>query len=356
MILAPAVESRRLVDQRYSLDLPGPFPSLAISSHMRNFDPAVLIQNLRILRLVQLSATIANIYDHLILFDQEVELIWKRPGIIAKIYFLLTRYCGDCLIITITILLFTKANTDVVSHSRLMLQMWATAIPAWVVQVIMQFRVYAMYNREKWVLAFTCTCFIIQMAITSYLFALYEYVPVISLKFGPWTTCAATQMQANAAGTWISTMAFEGILFFLALYKTVIHLLRLNHPWTRSGATEVLLRDNILYFLIIFSIYCLMVIAWFAFPIMWTEILSSLSFTATCTLGCRLILNIREVSYRHEECVNTQEIDFQLKELVDGAQRGVVSSGVDPADSLAPGRRDDSGDQAIEEVSRQEVA
>ncbi|KDQ56057.1 hypothetical protein JAAARDRAFT_195285 [Jaapia argillacea MUCL 33604] len=247
-------------------------------------------------------------------------------------------------------------------------------------KVIMQFRVYAMYNRAKWVLAFTFTCFIIQIGITLYIFGLYEYVLVISLQFGPWTVCAATQMPTNAAGTWLATIAFEGILFFFAVYKTVIHLLRLNHPWTRSGATEVLLRDNILYFLVIFSIYCLMAIAWNTFPVrcsvttllfslrtkdltlrprrqvIWMEILSSLNIMATCTLGCRLILNIREVSYRHEECVNTQEIDFQLRELVDGLQQGVVSSGVDPANNLAPGRRDDSGDQAIEEESRQVVA
>ncbi|KDQ56061.1 hypothetical protein JAAARDRAFT_36856, partial [Jaapia argillacea MUCL 33604] len=322
---------------------------------MQDIDPVVLIQNLRIIRLVQLSTAVANIYDHLILFDQEVELIWKRPGIIAKLYFSLTRYCGDCLIITNTILLFTKANTDDSGHSRVMLQMWATAILVWVVQVLMQFRVYAMYTRAKWVLVFTFTCFIIQIAITSYLFALYEYVLVISFKFGPWTTCAATQMPTIAAGTWLATIAFEGILFFFALYKTVIHLLQLNHPWTRSGATEVLLRDNILYFLVIFSIYCLTAIAWFTFAIIWIEILSSLTIMVTCTLGCRLILNIREVSYRHEECINTQEIDFQLRELVDGLQRGVVSSGVDPADSLAPGRRNDSGDRAVEEESRQEV-
>ncbi|KDQ56118.1 hypothetical protein JAAARDRAFT_321237 [Jaapia argillacea MUCL 33604] len=139
---------------------------------MQGLDPVGLVQNLRILRLVQISATVATIYDHSILFDQEVELIWKRPGIIAKIFFLLTRYCGDCLIVTITTLLFTKANTAIVSHSRLLILMWATTIPAWVVQVIMQFRVYAMYNRAKWVLAFTFTCFITQMAAASAFFVL----------------------------------------------------------------------------------------------------------------------------------------------------------------------------------------
>ncbi|KDQ56065.1 hypothetical protein JAAARDRAFT_319628 [Jaapia argillacea MUCL 33604] len=159
-------------------------------------------------------------------------------------------------------------------------------------------------------------------------------------------------MPTQSVGTWLSMMAFEGILFFLVLYKTVIHLLRLNYPWRRNGATEVLLRDNILYFLVIFSIYCFTVIAWFTLPIIWIEVLSSLNVTATCTLGCRLLLNIREASYRHEECVNTEEIDFQLRELMDGVHRGVLSSG-DPADSSARGRCDHGGDEVAEGESRQ---
>ncbi|KDQ56098.1 hypothetical protein JAAARDRAFT_320551 [Jaapia argillacea MUCL 33604] len=113
----------------------------------------------------------------------------------------------------------------------------------------MQFRVYALYNRAKWVLALTFTFFIIQMATTLALLAEYQEVHVIAIKLGIWTNCVVTNFPTDVVGTWISMMGFEGILFFLALYKTVLHLLRLNHPWTRNGAVEVLVRDNILYFL-----------------------------------------------------------------------------------------------------------
>ncbi|KDQ56053.1 hypothetical protein JAAARDRAFT_36849 [Jaapia argillacea MUCL 33604] len=313
---------------------------------MQDFDPVGLVQHLQFLRLVQLSTTFATIYDHLIVFDQEVVLIWQRPGISAKIFFLLTRYCGDDFVITMLIFL-TEATSDNVSfscHNRILLQIWAAAIPAWIVQFIMWFRVYALYNRAKWVLALTFTCLIIQIAISMVLFALYQDVRVIAVKFDIWTTCVVTEMPAYSIGTWLSMMVFEGTLFALVLYKTVVHLLWFNYPWTRNGATEVLLRDNILHFLVIFSIYCFKVIAWFALPIIWVEVLSSLNVTATCTLGCRLLLNIRDASYRHEECVNTEEIDFQMRELVDGLHRGALASGGDPTDSSVCRRCDDEGD------------
>ncbi|KDQ56096.1 hypothetical protein JAAARDRAFT_320431 [Jaapia argillacea MUCL 33604] len=218
----------------------------------------------------------------------------------------------------------------------------------------MQFRVYALYNRAKWVLALTFTCFMIQIAISMTLFVMYQDVRVIVVKFGIWTNCVVTQMPAHSIGTYVSMMVFEGILFSLVLYKTVVHLLRLSYLWTRNSATEVLLRDNILYFLVIFSIYCLTVIAWFALPIIWVEVLSSLKVTATCTLGCRLLLDIRDAAYRHEECVNTEEIDFQLRELADGElHRGALSSSGDPADSSASGRRNGEGDERAEVQSQQ---
>ncbi|KDQ58851.1 hypothetical protein JAAARDRAFT_192431 [Jaapia argillacea MUCL 33604] len=346
---------------------------------MQGFEPAGFVQNLQLLRLFQFSGTILTIYDHSILFDHEVELIWKRPGIIAKIFFFLTRYCGDAIVVAILIPFLTEATSDSVSvssypssicssfgvlpplcsytsslskrwlnpqvsgHFRFLLQIWVTIIPAWVVQVIMQFRVYALYNRAKWVLVLTFTCFIIELATVIVFLASYQNVQVTLIQLGAWSNCVVTEMPADAVGPWLSAMAFEGILFFLALYKTVVHLLRLHYPWTRNSVTQVLLRDHIFYFFVVFSIYCLTVLAWYTFPIIWIEIFSNLNVAAICILGSRLLLNIREASYRHEECVNTQEIEFQLRALVDAVERGALASEDDPADGLAGGSHDDNG-------------
>ncbi|KDQ56082.1 hypothetical protein JAAARDRAFT_195302 [Jaapia argillacea MUCL 33604] len=59
---------------------------------MSNIDPLAVIQYLQLVRLIQLSATFAPVYDHLISFDQEVKFIWKHRGISAKIFFLIVRY------------------------------------------------------------------------------------------------------------------------------------------------------------------------------------------------------------------------------------------------------------------------
>ncbi|KDQ58852.1 hypothetical protein JAAARDRAFT_33603 [Jaapia argillacea MUCL 33604] len=325
---------------------------------MQDFEPAGLVQNLHFIRLFRLSGTILTIYDHLILFDHEVEFIWKRPGIIAKIFFFLTRYCGDAIVVCwYTSSLSNKSlNSQVSGYFLFRMQIWVTNIPVWVVQVIMQFRVYALYNRAKWVLVLTFTCFIIELATVVAFLVSCQNIQMTLIQLGIWSNCVVTQMPADAVGPWLSAMAFEGILFFLVLYKTVVNLLRLNYPWTRNGVTEVLLRDNIFYFFVVFSLYCLTVIAWYTFPLIWIEIFSNLNVAAICILGSRLILNIREASYRHEECVNTQEIELQLRELVGAVERGDLASSDEPADGLARGSsRDDNGAEEGEGESRQTV-
>ncbi|KDQ56081.1 hypothetical protein JAAARDRAFT_320059 [Jaapia argillacea MUCL 33604] len=319
---------------------------------MPNINSISFLQYLILIRSVQLSATFVSIYDHLICFDQEVELIWKHPGVSAKIFFLLTRYGGNCIVITICLLLFTEVKTVSVSHSRLLLQVWATAIPSWVVQVIMQSRLYAMYGRSRRVLIFTGTCFVIEI-IASMAFGLYRDLRAAPVRvFEKWTGCIVTNMPEYRVGMWLAIMAYEGILFLLALYKTLLHLLRMNHPWTRNSVADILLRDNILYFFVIFTNYCLTIVAWFALPFVWVEILGTFNITVTCTLGCRLILNIREVSYRHHQCVNTAEIEYQLRELADGP---VLASSVDPAHSSAHGERVGDDDERDARGSRREV-
>ncbi|KDQ56078.1 hypothetical protein JAAARDRAFT_195297 [Jaapia argillacea MUCL 33604] len=169
---------------------------------MEDFDPVGFVHHLQLLHFIQLAATFATVYDHLIVFDQEVELIWKRPGISAKIFFLLTRYYGDGVVIAILILILTEAPSDnatIVLYCKYGLPQYLSGLckvcidspfqgysGSWnycrisscvstsASKVIMQFRVYALYNRAKWVLALTFTCFMIQIGISMALFALYQ--------------------------------------------------------------------------------------------------------------------------------------------------------------------------------------
>ncbi|KDQ49464.1 hypothetical protein JAAARDRAFT_42884 [Jaapia argillacea MUCL 33604] len=287
---------------------------------MSGFSEPVFVSYLQLSRMGQLSATLAALYDHAISIDEELELIWGRPGHTAKMFYFLTRYCG---------------NTVVVRKSQLHLQTWATAVPAWVVQMILQFRLYAMYNRSRRILFFMASCFLIELA-AAMSFALYEDVEVIAVRMDNLTGCLVIKSPKFAYGTWASILAFEGVLFFLALYKMVLHLSRLQTHWTRDNVTDVLLRDNMFYFLVIFITYCMTIVSWFTLPPILMQILGSYTITVTCTLGSRLILNIRRASYHHQECVDTKEIEYQLH-VLPGDQDESTSQPDIPSSSQAEG-------------------
>ncbi|KDQ50829.1 hypothetical protein JAAARDRAFT_41754 [Jaapia argillacea MUCL 33604] len=155
-------------------------------------------------------------------------------------------------------------------------------------------------------------------------FALYQDAEVVVMQMDGWTGCRVTKTPQFSYGPWASILAFEGILFLLALYKAVLHLMQLRTHWTRNSVTDVLLRDNMFYFLVIFITYCMTIISWFTLPPIWMQILGSYTITITCTLGSRLILNIRQASYRHQECINTEEIEYQLR-VLSGDQDGSTS-------------------------------
>ncbi|KDQ50835.1 hypothetical protein JAAARDRAFT_548650 [Jaapia argillacea MUCL 33604] len=269
---------------------------------------------LQLIRISQLSATVASFYDHVTSFDQEVELIWQHPGRTGKILYFLTRYCGNCIVLAVFIMVVVDMDSDRVSKVRLYLQIWATAVPAWVVQAIMQFRLFAMYDRSRRLLCFMTTCYVIQVvAIMS--FTLYQDTEVSVIRVEGWTVCLLTKVPRLLIGTWLSIMAFEGLLFSLALYKTVLHLREMRTNWTRENITTILLRDNLLYFLIMFTTYAMTVVTSSLIPSILSNIVASFTITLTCIMGSRLILNIRRAAFRHGEWMNTEEIGHQLQAL-----------------------------------------
>ncbi|KDQ58917.1 hypothetical protein JAAARDRAFT_33636 [Jaapia argillacea MUCL 33604] len=275
-----------------------------------------LLVDIQVSRLCRASATAAALYDHLITFSDEVELIWKQRWSIAKVLFFVTRYCGNAVIIAVLISLLVDIPSDSVCKAAAEFQNWAATIPAWVVQVIMQFRLFALYDRSMWIATLMATSFTLQIiAVIVITTSDLHGFEVISQSFPGFTFCLITKLPRFSYAGWACIMAFETLLFSLALYKTIIRLCRTDKWWKGGNVSDVLLRDNILYYFAAFTTYTLVTIALFALPPMWIEVFGSYTGTITCTLGSRLVLNIRKASYRHQECVDTAEIGYQLQEL-----------------------------------------
>jgi len=127
------------------------------------------------------------------------------------------------------------------------------AISLWSVEIIMQLRIYALFNRSKKVALFNGICFLISIALFLWMLVLHAsqrnkvIAPFVEL---PLIGCPAVN-DPGQRGMWVPATMYEFLLFGFALYKAATSstaLIKLNH---RPSLTAIMLRQNILYFLVI---------------------------------------------------------------------------------------------------------
>ncbi|KDQ58845.1 hypothetical protein JAAARDRAFT_205903 [Jaapia argillacea MUCL 33604] len=293
-----------------------------------------LLGNIELSRLCRVSATVIALYDHGeidhpesssmvdeirlskgICLNQETNLIWKQQRSVATALYIMTRYVGNLLVIANLFLVMLDLHTDKVSVRLMMFQGSAAIAPVYVVQVILQFRLYAIYDRSRWIAILMFSLFVIQI-IFAMVFSLYDITSLraISQNFDIFDVCVVTHIPRFSCATWICVMAFEAVLFLLALWKVILRVMKTRERWRKGLVADILLRDNLLYFLVASTTYILTAISILALPTIWLEIFGSYSTVISCTLGSRLILNIRGASYRHQE-IDTEHVDYELQNL-----------------------------------------
>ncbi|KAJ3847513.1 hypothetical protein EV368DRAFT_51061, partial [Lentinula lateritia] len=192
----------------------------------------------------------------------KVHHIWPQKLNFAKFMFLWIRYY------TLAILLFdviqihvftlpgvTSDNVCVAMDSIIRI---VSAISLWSVEIIMQLRVYALYNCSKRVALLNAVHFL--GSIAGFMFILVHNAQrrravIASAIALPLPGCPSIHTGIEWA-QWVPATIYEGILFGYALCKTVqtnaAHLRRGGQISLRS----VLLRDNLVYF---FGIACILV-------------------------------------------------------------------------------------------------
>ncbi|KAI5987063.1 hypothetical protein EDD15DRAFT_2295758 [Pisolithus albus] len=154
------------------------------------------------------------------------------------------------------------------------------------VQVAMQLRVWAIYERSRKILWFITILLCIECAAMVTLLAIMianvKMLPIIFSPFG----CAFETLPHYSSFFWVPAIIIEPILCGLVLRKA-LGLLR-----ARSGLSALLARDSLVYFFVVFAGLLSILVAWLIDPINivyfypWAIAFPSL-------LGCRLLLNIR---------------------------------------------------------------
>jgi len=243
------------------------------------------------------------VYDYVLTFDAEIEFVWHRSWSFGKVLFLFNRYFGLAVLIFNSIVHFYHSPT----HSQFceIFRAWtgiAVMLAVMSADVILMARVYAVYDRKKRVLIIMAVLFAINVASTAMIIFLS---PPGGTRSPPKALpgCFVVDQATSYLICWIPAFTFETIIFFVMLYRGW----RTLRGALTSTLMNVVIRDSILYFIVIFAALFMDALTWAMSPQKFNvEFSGCWTIASSCAFGSRLLLNIRERYYTEQTHVSCQ--------------------------------------------------
>jgi hypothetical protein len=206
---------------------------------------------------VVLCSLVWVLHDYFVTLEDEVTYIWTQRRNFGKFMFFWIRYYTIILLIfdvvqihSFTIPGFRTHPLCLASHPTIR---FVGAISLWSVEIIMQLRIYALFNRSKKVALFNGILFLISVGLFLWILIVNSYsrkAVIAPFAKVPLIGCPVVS-GGDQWSIWVPATVYEFVLFGFALYKAATSStagIKLNN---RPSLTAVLLLQNILYFLII---------------------------------------------------------------------------------------------------------
>ncbi|KZV68339.1 hypothetical protein PENSPDRAFT_19744 [Peniophora sp. CONT] len=230
-------------------------------------------------------------YEYIATFEREVRVYWppRNPLGWVSCVFLVNRYLSLLGHIPILYSVFGNMSYEFCANLFIYHSYYEIALQLFVGALCMM-RIYALYNKNRWILAF-----LVGISILSVGVAVWSIVtstgggPHVITTVPLFVGCNQLMPDDNArhlAIAWSGVLVFDSAVFGLTAYRTT----RIG----RGKLTSILLRDGALYFVVLFCTNLGNILTLLLAP----EVLRTGSTTMTnvisASLITRIMLNIRE--------------------------------------------------------------
>ncbi|KAF9478558.1 hypothetical protein BDN70DRAFT_859842 [Pholiota conissans] len=259
---------------------------------------AELVRDIQLKRYAQLAGNVIIVFDHAITLGQEVELIWGSKWTLGKVLFLMNRYYSLGAFIFNTFALFAPATDESVRFAFFRWQGWTGLIACVLAEAILQMRLYALYSLDKKILAFMLSLW--AMCLTSSAYVMYTVLAkiqtyIVLIPGGP--ACVPHNISPHFYAFWIPILSFEFLLCLLAIIRG-FQTHKLDGTFFQSSLqiVTILIRDSIMYFLVIGATYFTCLLVWAAAPVTFLAVPIGFALSMPCVLANRIILNIRAIN------------------------------------------------------------
>ncbi|KIK44382.1 hypothetical protein CY34DRAFT_802693 [Suillus luteus UH-Slu-Lm8-n1] len=188
-------------------------------------------------------------WDHIITFEDEVDLIWCKPKGLLGYLFLLNRYITPLgFVVNIIALTLPTWSTESCRHF-VRYEGAMVIIGVGIAQLIMLLRIYALYREHRLVTAIVIPglLFLVWVALEGYTMARSEMVP-IAPQIHSCREVHDLPLTLSAARAWMP-LAYDSVVFAMTLWRTLPIVLN-------KGAGRIvikLLTDGTLYYTVICS-------------------------------------------------------------------------------------------------------
>ncbi|KAI0341011.1 hypothetical protein BDW22DRAFT_1359164 [Trametopsis cervina] len=255
-------------------------------------------------------------YEYFLQLGNEYELFWKKRWTFGKCLFLWSRYYS--LVFNIYNA-YAFLNGHPSFHDCTSFFHWqdtGAALQVVTTHIILELRIYAMYGSTR-VMFCVCMCLAILEAIVfGVLFGVQNPNLIGTNNPAPGVFICADGDPPH--GHWVtyyymSILIIESILLGLSVYRGFQN----HRSGLHGGLMGALLRDSVIYFVIIFCVYTLNMIMWFVNVLTLDEFATSFAFTISSVLANRLLITVREKYYfvrgEMEETKNFTSMQFRTR-------------------------------------------
>ncbi|KAJ7055726.1 hypothetical protein C8F01DRAFT_1157473, partial [Mycena amicta] len=273
-------------------------------------DSETFVWDHRIYRNLFLAGLVVLIYDHLLVFSEEVKFVWSRKLWPSTWWYLLVRYTS-LLCNAVGIVFYfgplEKESCAKMEHVLEGLLVWQEGL----VQATLFFRVLAMYGRSMWLRVLGPIWVVANLNLGLGIWTIVEYGHPRMLTAPGITGCHTAiprQTGLRLGGTWISQMISDTMVFGLTVYRAyqeqaVVSLVQ-------GSLIGRMARDGAIYFGIIVLANLANVLTCFLGDIMIAGLLSWWTTSLSVVLILRLILNLQAMA-----AVSARTEDFDSTEM-----------------------------------------
>ncbi|KAF5350759.1 hypothetical protein D9758_010346 [Tetrapyrgos nigripes] len=178
----------------------------------------------------------------------------------------------------------------------------------WAVEIILQLRVYAIYDQNPKIKRFLIATFLLQVVGVVIIFTIGALVESETLMIemvqghnSDNTRCKVVHVPNLMCFFWVTLACHECLLGALVISKGVQHAKQLSYSGSfrklrgGEGLHEILIRDSVVYYVGIILIYTINLILWIQEITDAFDLATSLAVVYPSLMGSHLMFNIRRV-------------------------------------------------------------